>query len=93
TLDGAWVMGLDDKTGSLEVGKQADMISVTLNSIYAHPLYQVASQLVYASSASQITNSWVSGRQLLENGQLTTIHEQELLAKSLEWANQIAGRT
>lgn len=92
TLDGAKVLGMEDKTGSLEVGKQADMISVTLNSICSQPLYQVASQLVYASSASQVTNNWVSGRQLLENGKLTTIHEQELLAKSLQWANQIAGR-
>jgi len=92
TLDGARVMGIDNKTGSLEVGKQADMISVTLDSIHTHPLYQVASQLVYASEANQVANSWVSGRQLLENGKLCTIHEQELLAKSREWANQIAGR-
>ena len=92
TIDGARIMGIDAKTGSLEVGKQADMISVDLGQINSQPLFNVASQLVYACDSSQVTNSWVSGHQLLKNGELCTIHEQELLAKSQEWANRIAGK-
>jgi 5-methylthioadenosine/S-adenosylhomocysteine deaminase len=93
TLGGARIMGLDDKIGSLEVGKKADMISVQLDTINSQPLYQVVSQLVYASESSQVTNSWVDGQLLMDNGKLSTIPEQELLAISREWANRISGRT
>ncbi len=92
TLGGARIMGLDDKIGSLEVGKKADMISVQLDTINSQPLYQVVSQLVYASESSQVTNSWVDGQLLMDNGKLSTIPEQELLAISREWANRISGR-
>lgn len=92
TLDGAKAMGLDDQLGSLETGKQADLISVSMDHLQTEPLYNMASQLVYASNASQVQNSWIHGKQVLANGQLTTMNEQEIRARSKEWAQKIAGK-
>lgn len=92
TLDSATAMGLDDSLGSIETGKQADLIAISMNEVHTQPLYNIASQLVYASNSSQVHNTWVAGKQLLSDGKLTTLNEQEIHAHSKEWAQKIAGK-
>ena len=89
TINGAKALGIDELTGSLEVGKAADMIAVHMDDVTCQPHYHVESQLVYATPASQVTDSWIGGKQVMRNRQLTTIDLDEILAKAKLWKAQI----
>lgn len=89
TINGARALGLGDTTGSLEVGKAADMISVDLAGLDALPVYDPVSHLVYATNRQQVSNVWVDGRQLLAERKLTTLDETELSACAHDWGARI----
>ena len=91
TLNGAKALGIDNITGSLSVGKDADFIAINLDEIETQPLYHPSSQVVYAASRNQVTDTWVAGKQLMKNRQLLTLDEKELLAKAKEWRHKIGG--
>ncbi|HID80818.1 MAG TPA: TRZ/ATZ family hydrolase [Chromatiales bacterium] len=90
TLNGAKALGIADQTGSLEVGKSADMITVSLDSIETLPMYNPVSQLVYSCSRNNVTDVWVAGKQLLHNQKLTTLDEADLIVKAKSWQDKIA---
>jgi len=90
TINGAKALGLDDKIGSLEVGKQADFFAINLNSIETQPVYDVVSTLIYSANRSQITDVWVAGKQLMSEQQLNTIDENALLADVAQWQGKIS---
>ncbi|MDQ7017163.1 MAG: TRZ/ATZ family hydrolase [Gammaproteobacteria bacterium] len=92
TINGAKALGIADQTGSLEVGKAADVIAIDLNTIETQPLYDPVSQLVYASSRNQITHLWVAGKQLLKERQLTTLDETQIIKKAQLWQKKIGGQ-
>lgn len=89
TLNGAKALAIDHLTGSLTPGKSADFIAIDLNQIETQPLYHVISQVVYAASRYQVTDTWVCGKQLLKNRQLLTLDENKLLNKAQIWGNKI----
>ncbi len=89
TINGAKALGMDHITGSLEIGKSADFIAINLESIETLPVYHPVSQIVYAASSSQITDTWVAGKQLMKNRQLLTLDEKELLQKARYWGDKI----
>jgi 5-methylthioadenosine/S-adenosylhomocysteine deaminase len=91
TLDGARALGLEEETGSLEIGKSADLIAIDLGYPETQPLYQPLSQLVYAANRSQVRHVWVAGRQLLRDGQPTTLDGEAILAEARAWGARIAG--
>jgi 5-methylthioadenosine/S-adenosylhomocysteine deaminase len=90
TLNGAEALGLGEITGSLETGKAADVVAIDLNRIETLPLYNPISQIVYSATRDQISDVWVAGRHLLKNRQLTTLDEDELIAKATQWRDKIA---
>jgi len=90
TLNGAKALGIDKVTGSLTVGKSADVIAIDLEQIETQPVYHPVSQIVYAASRQQITDVWVAGKQLLKQRKLLTLDEQEILAKAKAWQEKIA---
>ena len=61
-------MGMDQQIGSLEMGKQADIIAVDLSGPECQPLYNPLSQLVYACNGNQVSHSWVAGATVIERG-------------------------
>ncbi|OUR81874.1 N-ethylammeline chlorohydrolase [Cycloclasticus sp. 46_120_T64] len=89
TINGAKALGLEDKIGSLEIGKQADLFAINLNSIETQPVYDVVSTLIYSANRSQITDLWVAGQQLMDSQQLTTLDEADLLATATQWQGKI----
>jgi len=91
TLAGARALGLDERIGSLEPGKAADVIAVDLSDVETQPLYNPASQLVYGNSGSRVSHSWVAGRLLLEQRAPTGINVYELRERARHWQRQIAG--
>ena len=90
TLNGAKALGMDEKIGSIEVGKFADITAIDLSGIGTQPLYNPASQLVYTHSGQGVTHVWVQGKALLLNRQLQTLDEREILGKANWWRKQIA---
>ena len=90
TINGARALGLADQIGSIEAGKSADLIAIDLSSIASQPLYNPLSQLVYTEPANQVTHAWVEGKALLVDGQLQTLHQQELTTKAHQWQLKIS---
>jgi len=85
TLNGARAFGIDAHCGSLEVGKQADVIAIDMSPLETRPVFDPLSHLVYAASRQQVTDVWVAGKQLLRARVLTTLDEHEILADADRW--------
>jgi len=90
TLNGASALGLAHETGSIEPGKWADLTSIDLNRLHSQPIYDPVSQLVYTARADQVTDVWIAGKHLLDNGQLVHIDTDDLLQRSIEWRDRFA---
>ncbi len=91
TINGAKALGLDQRIGSIEKGKYADLIAVDLGAIEFQPLYNPLSQLVYTEPGQKVTHAWVQGRALLLEGELQTLHPHELSARARHWQDKISG--
>ncbi len=90
TLNGARALGIDDCTGSLEIGKFADLAAFDLSGLAQQPIYDPVSQLIYASGRDCVKHVWVGGKQLLDQGRLTRLDEERLGAKARDWGAKIA---
>lgn len=93
TLGGAKALGLETKIGSLEPGKEADIIALNFKHLNTQPVYHPISHLVYACHSSQVTDVWVGGQQLLKNQELLTINRKDCLAAAHEWQERISSST
>lgn len=91
TLNGARALGLDAEIGSLEPGKSADLVAFDLSGLHQLPIYDPVSQLIYASSRDCVKHLWVGGKQLLEDGRLTRMDEEELKDRARGWSRKIGG--
>jgi 5-methylthioadenosine/S-adenosylhomocysteine deaminase len=90
TLNAAKALGLEQKFGSVETGKCADLCAVNLASIELSPCYDPASQLVYAAGRENVSHVWVGGKLLVEQGRLLQVDETALARKGREWQSRIA---
>lgn len=90
TLNGARALGIEGETGSLEVGKLADLTAFNFNDLSVQPVYDPVSQLIYAAARNCVTHVWVGGKQLLKDRQLLRMNEQQIISKSREWASKIS---
>ena len=79
TLNGARALGMEEITGSLEVGKFADIIAVNFATIETQPVYDPVSHLVYCCSREQVSDVWIAGRPRLSNRVLIGIDENRLI--------------
>jgi 5-methylthioadenosine/S-adenosylhomocysteine deaminase len=61
TLGGAKALNLSKMIGSLEIGKQADMIAVSCDAIGMNPMFDPVSHLVYVASRADVIHTWVAG--------------------------------
>lgn len=80
TKGGAKVLGLDHLVGTIEIGKKADITLIETDSVNMFPIFDAYSALVYSANASNVSDVWVNGRQLVANKQLvaqsvTTLQE------------------
>lgn len=90
TLNGAIAMGMDDRIGSLVVGKQADFIAIDFDAIETAPLYDPASQLTYTNVGHNVSHAWIAGECLLQNRELTQLNVTELKARAAIWQQKLA---
>jgi len=92
TINGARALGLADKIGSLETGKEADIISIDLGQLNTQPLFNPISQIVYSAGREQVSDVWVAGRRLLANGQLSNMDLQSIATSATRWHARITGK-
>lgn len=90
TINGAKALGIADETGSLSIGKAADVIAIDLDHLETQPLYCPASQIVYAASRQQVTDVWIAGKQLLKKRELTTLNLSDLKTKVQAWQKRLS---
>ncbi len=93
TINGAKALGLDHLTGTLEAGKRADVIAVKLDELNTQPVHNPVSQLVYSTKSSQVKYVWVSGKLLLDNGELTTLDKETILQMARAWQQKLGTPT
>jgi 5-methylthioadenosine/S-adenosylhomocysteine deaminase len=89
TIEGARAIGLDSRTGSLEVGKQADIVILESRHPRLQPLYNPVSQLVYTTDAGLVRDTIVDGRIRVRNHRLAGWDRQDLLAPVAAIARKI----
>lgn len=85
TINGARALGLEAITGSLEVGKAADMVCVDLSAVACQPVHNPLSQLVYSATRDQVCDVWVAGRRLYGEDGFTTIDAEDVMVRVNAW--------
>ncbi|AFM25870.1 amidohydrolase [Desulfomonile tiedjei] len=90
TIGGAEALGLDDRIGSLEPGKFADIIVIDLNRPHLMPVFDPVSHLVYSAKGSDVRDVLVNGKFVVRNGTIMTVDTSELYARVRDLSNKIA---
>jgi 5-methylthioadenosine/S-adenosylhomocysteine deaminase len=90
TLEAARVLGLEDRLGSLEVGKRGDIIVLDLDVPHMVPVYDITSHLVYAAHSSDVCTVIIDGCVVMRDRELLTLDEGEIFARAREMAREIA---
>ena len=78
TIGSASVLGLDHDTGTLEVGKKADIIIINMNKPHLTPLYSIYSHLVYAVSGADVATTIINGKLIMKDRKVLTIDEESV---------------
>ena len=92
TIDGARACGLEAVTGSLEIGKKADIAVVGTDHPAMAPVHDPVSALVYSALGHEVTDVFIDGRPVMRNGRLASVDEREVLALSLKAARELTTR-
>jgi 5-methylthioadenosine/S-adenosylhomocysteine deaminase len=79
TIRAAKAMGRANDLGSLEAGKLADVVAVSLDALECRPVYNPEAQLVYVAGREHVSDVWVGGRRVLKGRELTTLDQGALL--------------
>jgi 5-methylthioadenosine/S-adenosylhomocysteine deaminase len=82
TIDGARGLGLEKEIGSLRVGKKADVTVVNLKRTNVTPVYNPVVSLVYFSQPRDVETVIVNGRILMDEGEIKSVDEEEILEQS-----------
>ncbi|MEM0123856.1 MAG: amidohydrolase [Conexivisphaerales archaeon] len=92
TINGAWSMGIEQLTGSIEKGKRADIAVFNLRSPHLVPPVAPVSNLIYAGTGMDCTDLIVDGRFLKKGGKVLTVDENEVYEKSGKFAAELLSR-
>jgi cytosine/adenosine deaminase-related metal-dependent hydrolase len=92
TIDGARALNMADKIGSLETGKQADLIAIDLQTSHNNPHYDPATAIIFSCSARDVLLTMVAGRVLYENHGITTLDEADVRQRVDLARNKLAGK-
>jgi 5-methylthioadenosine/S-adenosylhomocysteine deaminase len=93
TLSGARAMGMEDRIGSLEVGKRADVVVHDTDRPEWRPLLNVMNQLVWSADGRGVHTVIVDGAVVVEGGRMTTVDEEALYAAAQEAGEAITARS
>ncbi|MGD9945514.1 MAG: TRZ/ATZ family hydrolase [Burkholderiaceae bacterium] len=92
TLDAARALGLDNCSGSVEVGKQADLVAIDLSAIELSPVFDPVSQLIYACGREHVGHVWIDGSHVVRKRQLSNTQAEsavaEVVGRTAVWHNR-----
>lgn len=97
TIEGARTLHMGEVTGSIEVGKRADVIVLDMQKLHNTPYFaglgrdpdSIYTQIVYASKASDVRDVFVNGKPLMREQNLLTLNETDIRARANEMAQKI----
>jgi 5-methylthioadenosine/S-adenosylhomocysteine deaminase len=89
TIDGARVLGLEKTLGSLEPGKRADLLIVSMASARQTPMYDPVSHLVYVTRGDDVRTTIVNGRVLMRDRKVLTLDSRQVLADARAMAGKV----
>jgi 5-methylthioadenosine/S-adenosylhomocysteine deaminase len=89
TIGGARVIGRQDRLGSIEAGKLADLLVVRMDSARQTPLYDPVSHLVYVTRGDDVETTIVNGQVLMRGGKVLTLDEPAVLADARQAADLV----
>ena len=92
TIYGAEALGIDTQCGTLEVGKDADMIIIDTHSAHMQPLHDPISAVVYSAQTSDIETVICQGECLMDNHIITTLDEKKIIREASETAKDLVSR-
>src|SRR5271154_3554058 len=90
TIEGARALHMEKEIGSLEVGKKADLILISLDKPNAVPMYDVYAQIAYALKGSDVETVMIGGRFVMRDHKLLTVDEPAAVAKAREYKKSVA---
>jgi 5-methylthioadenosine/S-adenosylhomocysteine deaminase len=90
TIEGAKALHMEKEIGSLEAGKKADIVLISLDEPNAVPMYDLYAQLAYALKGSDVETVVIGGRIVMRGKKLLTLNEPEILAKAREYGKKVA---
>jgi 5-methylthioadenosine/S-adenosylhomocysteine deaminase len=89
TIDGARALGMERTIGSLETGKRADLITVSMSAARQSPMYDPLSHLVYVTRGDDVRNTIVNGRLLMRDRKVLTLDEPQVLNQARALAERV----
>jgi 5-methylthioadenosine/S-adenosylhomocysteine deaminase len=89
TIGGAQALHMEDRIGSLEAGKRADVIVVDLSGPNALPVFDPASHLVYSARSDAVQTVIVEGKVLMERRRMKTVDVEPIRRQARRWGRKI----
>jgi 5-methylthioadenosine/S-adenosylhomocysteine deaminase len=90
TIDGARALHMEKEIGSLEKGKKADLILISLDAPNAVPMYDIYAQIAYSLKASDVETVMIGGHLVMSDHKLLTVDEPAAVAKAREYQKSVA---
>ena len=88
TIEGAKVLGLDDEIGSIEEGKNADLIRVSLDAPRLNPIYDIYAGLVFSANASDVSDVMIDGKWTVRGRRSQTLDHEKILGDAQQVATE-----
>jgi cytosine/adenosine deaminase-related metal-dependent hydrolase len=92
TLNGARALGLQDQIGSIEVGKKADLIIVTMQKPHLIPTFNPVSHITYAALGADVDTTIIDGKIVMEKRVVKTLDERKIIQNASERATRLLER-
>lgn len=89
TINGAKTLGLEKQIGSIEVGKNADLIMIDLNEIITQPMNNVFAEIVYNAKGSNVQMTMINGKVLMQDRKIDGLEEEKVVHKCNEIIKRI----
>ncbi len=90
TINRAKALALEDRIGSIEIGKCADLTAVRMDALEAAPVFDPVSHLVYSAGREHVSHVWMNGALQYQSGVFSGIEPQELQTIVAKWQPQVA---
>jgi 5-methylthioadenosine/S-adenosylhomocysteine deaminase len=82
TIDGALALGLGESIGTIEVGKEADLIAIDVNSPHLVPVHDPYTLVVFSAGRSDVRHVFVAGEPVVIDRQSTRVDHQDVMGEA-----------